>query len=115
MKLSHRTKNNTCIVSIGGTVFQEDTEKLGNYIFDLLQTKKPRAILINLNKTVEVDSSGVGIIVSFFKTAQKEKLGFAICRATGLVAKTFKVTLLDRIIPVYETETEALESLVSTE
>ncbi|MBF0287619.1 MAG: STAS domain-containing protein [SAR324 cluster bacterium] len=111
MKLSHRTKNNICIVSIGEKVLQENTEELGNYIFDLLQTKKPRGILINLGKAVELDSSGIGIIVSFFKTAQKEQIGFAVCRLTGLVAKAFKVTLLDRILPVYEKETEALKAL----
>ncbi|MBF0287696.1 MAG: STAS domain-containing protein [SAR324 cluster bacterium] len=113
MNLSYRIEDNICIISIAGDCIYKRTFELVVYASKLLDDFSPRALILNLSDTESMDSTGLGSISSAFKTAQKKQMGFAICHMNSLVLEMFEAISLDKIIPNYATEAEAIASLES--
>ncbi len=113
MNLSYRIEDNICIISIDGDFIYKRTFELVVYTSKLLDDFTPKALIINLHDTVHMDSTGLGSISSAFKTAQKKQINFAICEMNVLVRDIFESISLDKIIPNYNTEAEAIAAVQS--
>ena len=75
----------------------------------VLQGKKN--LVINLANTTFIDSSALGVIVGVLKQ-MGTKGNIAICNANGPVLSAFKLTRMDLIIKLYDSEEEAKAALV---
>ena len=69
-------------------------------------------ILVDLSEVDFIDSSGLGAFISVLK-----KLGetgtLGICQAKETVASVFKLTRIDRVLPLFQDQDEAIASLGS--
>ena len=67
-------------------------------------------ILVDLSKVDFIDSSGLGAFISVLK-----KLGdtgtLGICQAKETVASVFKLTRIDRVLPLFQDQKEGVASL----
>jgi len=70
----------------------------------------PRKILLNLRKVTRIDSAGLGLIVSLFKTAAADGGALAVCGARRAVMTAIEAAELDRLIKIFKSEKEARES-----
>ena len=70
-----------------------------------------KKIALNLCETDFIDSSGLGAIVSILKAMGSEG-NIAICNSSGAVLQMFKLTRMDKIFAIFDSENNAVDSLV---
>lgn len=72
-----------------------------------------RNIVINLSEVEFIDSSGLGALVSCLKQLGSSDANgkIALCHLSSAVASMFKLTRMDRIFTVCDTEEQAIQAL----
>ncbi len=68
-------------------------------------------LVINLAETTFIDSSALGVIVGVLKEMGTNG-NIVICNANGPVRSAFKLTRMDLIIGLFDSEEEAITALV---
>ena len=76
------------------TIFREHIEKILNDNIKL--------VILNLEKLEEIDSSGIGAIISLLKRIRMKKGDLKILKLRGAVKKLFELLHIDQGIDVYE-------------
>ena len=66
------------------------------------------AFLMNLSKLLYMDSRGLGVIISIKEMLEKENSYIVLCGAKGTVANTLRITRMEFIFKIFETEEDAL-------
>ncbi|MBF0289234.1 MAG: STAS domain-containing protein [SAR324 cluster bacterium] len=110
MILSHRMKDNICIIHLEGECTFEWVKQLDSYCMDLADQVKPGGLVINLEKVLRIDSAGIGTFAMLTKHLPGK---WVLCMAVGDVADALRYVKLDQIIPIFQTEKEALASFHS--
>lgn len=111
MKIEHRNQESVCILHIEGNIAFEKVGEVKNYVKPLLSDDSISAILINFEEVEFIDSSGIGLLVSVFKTLQQRQAKLILSDLSKKNSEIFNMTRLDKIISIYPTEDEALASL----
>lgn len=111
MKFQHRNQDNVCILTIEGNLALEGVGEVKNYVKPLLTDRSILAILINFEKVEFIDSSGIGLIVSIYKTLQQRQAKLMLSALSKKNSEIFNMTRLDKIMSIYATEEEALASV----
>ena len=78
MQLNHRIQDGTCVVEIGGNIALDGVSDVKNYVKPFLDDDTVKAMVINFDKVNFIDSSGIGLIVSIFKTLQGRSAKLAL-------------------------------------
>lgn len=99
----------TAIVRFNGRL----DEKAANEIKPALHDMSQSSIVFDFSKVDFIDSSGLGLIVSAFRRTQERDGNVALFGLTPQVRAIFELTRLHRIFDIFETESQALESLGS--
>ena len=111
MQIEHRQEQGIQIFVIDGTLAQSETkvvkDTIAPYVDDLKNTK----IILNLDKVPFMDSSGVGIIVSWFNILKSRGGQLALSNLGMNLKEIMKTTRLDTILSIFETEKNALVQL----
>jgi anti-sigma B factor antagonist len=68
-----------------------------------------RKFIFDLTGVEEIDSTGANILIHCFMAAQKAGAGLRVAGASAKVARLFKITRLDTVLPVYPTVAAACE------
>lgn len=76
------------------TLFREHIERLLNSDINL--------VVLDLEKLEEIDSSGIGAIISLLKRMRMNKGDLRILKLRGAVKKLFELLRIDRGIDIYE-------------
>ena len=75
MVFNHRIDKSICVVSIEGNIALDGVNEAKEYLRPLLENKDVKGLLINFAQVNFIDSSGIGLIVSIFKTLQQREAG----------------------------------------
>jgi len=67
-------------------------------------------LILNLENIKFIDSSGLGAIVSSLKAMRGEG-DLIICNACPVVMDLFRLTRMDKVLKIFDSEGEALKSL----
>ncbi|MBF0290292.1 MAG: STAS domain-containing protein [SAR324 cluster bacterium] len=59
----------------------------------------------------KIDSSGLEVIFITHQKALEQHINFVICQPNNYVANILEVTNINRLLTVYQTKQEALESI----
>ncbi|MBF0277838.1 MAG: STAS domain-containing protein [SAR324 cluster bacterium] len=111
MRIKHEINGNTCVVAIDGNIALEAVGEVKNYIKPFLQDEKTTAILVNFEKVDFIDSSGIGLIVSIYKSLQARQGKLLLSQLSKKNGEIFHMTRLDKILSIYPTNEDALNSL----
>ncbi len=110
MKLSHQIKDQIAIITVEGELLGDAVISFEAGVLELLEHENLKAVVVNLEKIMFLDSFGIGVTVNLFKKFQQAQMKFGLCALTKEVLEAFKITCLDQLIPIYETKQEALKS-----
>ena len=110
MKLHHRVEQNIYVLAIEGDLASKNMNEIEQYLSPLLEEDKIGGIVINFEKITFVDSSGVGLVLSVYKTLQARDSRLTLCQLSEDNLEIFEMTRLNDILPIYSTEEEALAS-----
>lgn len=110
MIFSHRIENGICIVSIEGNIALDGVNEAKAFLKPHLESGEVKGIVINFEKVNFIDSSGIGLIVSVFKTMQERSGSFAITNLSKKNEEIFTITRLNKILNIFPTESEAISA-----
>ena len=89
------------ILGYSGTDFQEA-------VLNSVKGEKKYTI-VDLSKVTFISSSGIGMLMYGFTTAQKNKKEFRICGCSQKLLDSFAQTKLDTVFKIYDSVEEAIK------
>ncbi len=110
MIFSHRVDNGICIIAIEGNIALDGVNEAKEFLKPHVESDEIKGIVINFEKVNFIDSSGIGLIVSVFKTMQERSGSFAITNLSKKNEEIFTITRLNKILNIYPTEEEAISA-----
>ena len=81
------------------TLFEEKTEV------------PSEALVLDLSKATFIDSTGIAAIIEHLRSATRQASIFCIGGMSAAVKEVFEVICLRKVMPVFETQEEALEAI----
>ena len=109
MKIEKTTENNVLIIKICAKML--DVSKFSEFkktTLPLLQNQKK--VIFDLEELPFVDSSGCGAILSCIRQVSAEDGVLKICNTNKRVRTLFELIRMHKIVDIYNTRQEALDS-----
>ena len=106
MTVSIRESNAAQVVDVEGDVDLGTSPNLRRTLFDLLG-KKPK-LAVNLRGVRYIDSSGIATLIEVLKSTQRLPMEFVLFGLSPAVHDAFRLTHVNRIFRIVETEEQAL-------
>lgn len=111
MICSHRIEDGICVVMIEGNIALDGVNEAKSYLKPHLDSSDVNGLVINFEKVNFIDSSGIGLIVSIFKTMQQKSGKFALTNLSKKNEEIFSITRLNKILDIFPSEGEAVGAL----
>lgn len=110
MEITTHSKDDISILFLNGKLSMGHGDvDLHKAIQDLLLDHKLN-IVLNMRKLQYVDSTGIGVLVSKFTSTSQRNGRLVICEPNDKVMGLLKMTQLDKVIGIYDSEENALAS-----
>ena len=106
MTVSIRESNAAQVVDVEGDVDLGTSPNLRRTLFDLLG-KKPK-LAVNLRGVRYIDSSGIATLIEVLQRTQRLPMEFVLFGLSPAVQDAFRLTHVNRIFRIVETEEQAL-------
>ncbi len=113
MIFSHRMENNAVVISIEGNIALDGVNEAKAYMKPHLDDSEVKGLLLNFETVNFIDSSGIGLIVSIFKTMQEKSGKLVLTNLSKKNEEIFSITRLNKILDIYPSEAEGVASLGS--
>lgn len=107
MEIKSRIEDRIAVIEISGTVDLYEGYQLRNEVKALLRSGAHN-LIFDCREVNYVDSTGVGIFVQSRELARDEGGGLALVAPSPAFQKVLTTTQLDRLLPVFDTQEEAL-------
>ncbi|TCS84082.1 anti-sigma F factor antagonist [Tepidibacillus fermentans] len=104
-------EKSTLIVRLQGELDHHTSEKIREKIEKELEKGIAKNLLLNLEKLTFMDSSGLGMILGRYKKIRQLNGKMSICCVRPSIYKIFELSGIFKILPAYDNESDALESL----
>jgi serine/threonine-protein kinase RsbW len=112
MKINIKSKDSVLVISVEGELTLNNRERAQRDMEQILEEGKN--IIIDGASLTYVDSSGLGLFLEINnKLKQKGQMSLAFVNLNSIVRKSLEVTHLVQIMPIYNSEEEALASFSS--
>ncbi len=110
-KITHKIKNGTCVISLTGEFIRyQDVDQLQPELKRIMETKNFTRCVFNLKNLVLLNSKGLGLFITYYHALRKQKRELGICDCSPHVLNLVKITHLDTVFKVYDTEESALSA-----
>lgn len=111
MNIEDRIDSNFAILAIDGNIVLDETAKLKEAVEVFVEKEDLAGIIINCENVSFIDSSGLGLIVSIYKTLLKRERKFALTSLNDRTREIFVLTKLDKILTLSESDADAIAAL----
>ena len=88
-----------------------NVQQLGKELLDLVEKQYVVKMVINFEKIKFLSSAVLGKLISLNKRIAKEKGRLAFCCINADIIQVFKITRLDKLIPIFASEAEAISTV----
>ena len=106
MTIAIRESGAAQVVDVKGDVDLGTSPDLRRALFDLLDKKLK--VALNLREVRYIDSSGIATLIEVLKSAQRLQMEFVLFALSPAVQDAFRLTHVNRIFRVFDTEEQAL-------
>jgi anti-sigma B factor antagonist len=111
LRITEKDVKGVAVLALDGRLIIGDPVRmLGDRITALVEEQKTK-IVLNLGKVTYVDSSGAGTLVRCFSAVKAAGGSLQLAEPTEHFREILKLTRLQDILPVHDTEDEAVASL----
>ncbi len=101
MEYSIRSAATVDVVEVSGRIAASESLELTRLLEVHLANHEARSIVVDLNRVDYMSSAGLGTVLWLRKRMREANQGFAIFGLRDRVAQVFKLSGLDRVVPVY--------------
>jgi anti-sigma B factor antagonist len=114
LELSRRMERGLPIIDVDGEIDVYTVPRFKEHLSSLIEEGNQN-ILVNLKKVGYMDSSGFGALLGATKRLRPQggRLGLVSCNQ--VIGRMLKITRLNTIFEMFDTEDEALESFLDDE
>ncbi|MBE7437779.1 MAG: STAS domain-containing protein [Spirochaetales bacterium] len=109
MEIREREAGPVTILDVSGEMSLYHTATLKG-AFTRLESNRKLDTVLNLDGVNYLDSSGIGVLIAHLTRCRKEGGSLKLCNLQPNVSTLLKLTKLNNLFEIYETESEALES-----
>ena len=102
----------TAVIRPAGRMDVEASPDVRQALLDLAE-KGATGVIVDLKDVDFMDSSGLSALVTGMKALQKKNGAIRICNTNAQIQTALRLTMLDRILPIYPSVEEAFASLHS--
>ena len=88
-----------------------NVQQLGDELRELVEKHYLVKLIINFERVKFLSSAVLGKLISLNKRVVNEKGRLGLCNINDDVRQVFKITRLDKIIPIFETEGQAVSRM----
>ena len=99
------------VFRISGKLTINNIDQINNEIKPLLNDQSISKILLNLKNVTFLDSSGIGFLVTSYRTMKRRDAELYFCELNKTVEEIFISSELRNIFTVFESETEAINQV----
>jgi anti-sigma B factor antagonist len=78
-------------------------------VVDSIQ-KGHQRIVLDMSEVASMDSSGLGVLISLFKTTKHDG-SLVLCNLNKTVKNLFRITRFDKVIPIYDSLDDACRNV----
>ena len=104
-----RNVTGAIVVVVSGQLTLREAPAFHGFLIELC-AKSPRRLVVNLSEVTFIDSSGVGTLTDIFRRLKKTGGMLALVGLKRMVRSVFEITRLDKLLPIFDNEQEALQS-----
>lgn len=101
MTIESMTNNQVPVLKFQGALNAQNVGEVKSHIEGIL-SGACRIVVLDLESLDEIDSSGIGAIVSLLKRMRMQKRDVRIYRLRGTVKKLFELLRIDKSMEVFE-------------
>lgn len=101
MAAESNIQNEARVLKLQGTLNLQNVAEWKSQIDEILQGTC-RIVVLDMEELEEIDSSGIGAIVSLLKRMRTQKRDVRIYRLRGTVQKLFQMLRLDKSMEVFD-------------
>lgn len=98
------------IITISGKIKGLNGREFHRAIFQEIQSQDA-PIVLDLENLTYINSMGLRSILLVAKRQQDNKAKFAVCSLSGPMREIFEITCFDRVMPVFDSRSEAIEAV----
>lgn len=107
MAKEFETTKNALLVRLAGEIDQYAAAELKTRIDLEIRCSAKKNIIMDLSLVTMMDSSGIGLIVGRYKTAQSLGGNLAVCGASATIEKVINLSGIRKVIECFESAEEA--------
>lgn len=111
MDIQYKEYPNTLAVRLCGEIDHCASAELRTQMEIELQVSGKRNIVFDLSRLELMDSSGIGLMIGRYKRLHASGGRAAIAGARGNIARMIKLSGIARLIPLYESVSDAVNEL----
>ncbi len=108
-RLSNFLDDTVTCIEIPSKLTTDNSQDLINLLRELVEKEQVK-IVVNLDRTKRIDSSGIGAIVSQIATLRSRQGDIRLANVHDFVKEVLEVTHLDKVIKIFPTLEEAVQS-----
>jgi anti-sigma B factor antagonist len=99
------------IIKLEGLLNVEYANNLEVILNELMINETPRKVILDFSNLEHISSSGLRVIMNFYKKIASKNGKLIICCAKEGIKKVLKLVELDSILKLYDTVEEGIRSL----
>ena len=107
LKLGHHAKDGIEVIDVQGEIDMYTAPRLRELLIDLV-SKGSYLLVVNLDKTGFLDSTGLGVLVGGLKRVRAHDGSMDLVCTQQRILKIFRITGLTEVFGIYETVDQAI-------
>jgi len=111
VKIEKHQRGNVTIMVIQGVIKVGESASIFSNDLDTLLAEGSGEVLIDMSAIDYVDSTGLGELVGYLQRFEKEGRRLALLRPQTRILNLLKLTKLDSVFQIFETEDEAIAAM----
>ena len=110
MEINDQLVEGIRILNISGNIILEETLQLKEHVEPFIEDPDSKGLIFNCKEIDYIDSSGLGLIVSVYKSLKKLDKFFALSSLNSKTMEIFVLTRLNEILIITDSDEAALDS-----
>lgn len=95
-----------------GRLDAKSSPNLKSVFQQLMESAEPKKIIVDLQSVHFIDSSGLAALVSGLRRARENGCSLVLSGAQSQAQIVFRLTMMDRVLPIYPSYQEAQQDLM---
>ncbi|MGK5092243.1 STAS domain-containing protein [Deltaproteobacteria bacterium TL4] len=112
IRLSHHMRDGICIIAVEGNIIGKDSINFQNYTIPFVKNRDIQGIVINLEHSAFMDSSGIGIVAKLLSSLRTRNAKLVLCGLNEKFNEILDIVGLKPLFNICSTEEDAINHIL---